>query len=135
MFEPQIICFYCKWCTYSGADLAGTSRMKYVPNGVVIKTMCSSRVDPQYILQAFKRGAEGVLIGGCHHGDCHYSTGNQQTYKRVVMLKNLLASFGIDPQRLRLEWISASEGQKLVDVMNSFTEELREMGPVTDKKG
>ncbi len=133
MFEPQIICFYCKWCTYAGADLAGTSRMKYVPNGIVIKAMCSSRIDPQYIFLAFKNGADGVLIGGCHHGDCHYLTGNQQTFKRVEMLKNLLSSFGIDPRRLRLEWISASEGQKLVDVINSFTREIKEIGPIKGK--
>lgn len=129
MFEPKMICFYCKWCTYTGADLAGTSRMKYVPNGVVLKSMCSSRIDPQYILEAFKKGADGVLIGGCHYGDCHYVTGNQLTHNRVAMLQKMLPDFGIDPQRLRIEWISAAEGAKLVKVINTFTEDLRAMGP------
>jgi len=129
MFEPKIVCLYCKWCTYSGADLAGTSRMKYVPNGVVIKSMCSSRIDPQHVLKAFKGGADGVLIGGCHHGDCHYVTGNQMTQKRITMLKKVLPEFGIEPERLRLEWISAAEGGKLVKVMNEFTEDVRKMGP------
>ncbi len=129
MYEPKIICFYCKWCTYTGADLAGTSRMKYVPNGVVIKAMCSSRVDPQHILDAFSKGADGVLIGGCHPGDCHYVTGNQLTYKRIEMLKRILPEFGVDPKRLRLEWISAAEGRKLVNVMNEFTDDLKELGP------
>ena len=129
MYEPRIICFYCKWCTYTGADLAGTSRMKYVPNGVVIKAMCSSRIDPQHILECFRKGADGVLIGGCHPGDCHYVTGNHLTYKRIEMLKRVMPDFGVDPRRLRLEWISAAEGRKLVNVMNEFTEELRELGP------
>lgn len=129
MFEPKMICFYCKWCTYTGADLAGTSRMKYVPNGVVLKSMCSSRIDPQHILEAFKKGADGVLIGGCHYGDCHYVTGNQLTHNRVAMLQKILPDFGIDPQRLRIEWISAAEGAKLVKVINTFTEDLRAMGP------
>jgi len=129
MYEPKIICFYCKWCTYTGADLAGTSRMKYVPNGEVIKAMCSSRVDPQHILDAFSKGADGVLIGGCHPGDCHYVTGNQLTYKRIEMLKRILPEFGVDPKRLRLEWISAAEGRKLVNVMNEFTDDLKELGP------
>ena len=129
MYEPRIICFYCKWCTYTGADLAGTSRMKYLPSGVVIKAMCSSRIDPQHILEAFNKGADGVLIGGCHHGDCHYVTGNQQTFKRVEMLKRILPQFGVDPKRLRLEWISASEGRKLVNVINEFTEDLQKLGP------
>ena len=130
MFEPRIICFYCKWCTYTGADLAGTSRMKYVPNGVVIKSMCSSRIDPQHVLMAFKEGADGVLIGGCHPGDCHYVTGNQLTKNRVTMLKRILPDFGVDEKRLRLEWISAAEGGKLVKVMNEFTDEIRNMGPI-----
>ncbi|MCD6101447.1 MAG: hydrogenase iron-sulfur subunit, partial [Candidatus Cloacimonetes bacterium] len=111
-FEPKIVCFLCKWCTYAGADLAGTSRMKYPPNGVVIKTLCSSRVDPQYILLAFKNGADGVFIGGCHPGDCHYQTGNYKTQRRVILLKKYLDQMGINPNRLRLEWISASEGRK-----------------------
>lgn len=129
MFEPKMICFYCKWCTYTGADLAGTSRMKYLPNGVVLKSMCSSRIDPQYIFEAFQKGADGVLIGGCHYGDCHYVTGNQLTHNRVAMLQKILPDFGIDPHRLRIEWISAAEGAKLVKVINTFTEDLRAMGP------
>jgi F420-non-reducing hydrogenase iron-sulfur subunit len=129
MFEPKIICFYCKWCTYTGADLAGTSRMKYLPNGVVIKTMCSSRIDPQHVLDAFAKGADGVLIGGCHYGDCHYVSGNHQTYRRVEILRKMLPGFGIDPARFRLEWISAAEGGKLVHVINGFTEQMRALGP------
>ena len=129
-FEPNIVCFYCKWCTYAGADLAGTSRMKYPPNGVSLRLMCSSRLDPQHLLWAFKEGADGVLVGGCHIGDCHYQNGNHQTYKRINLFKKILPDFGIDPKRLRLEWISASEGKKLVNVMTEFTKEIKDLGPI-----
>ena len=130
MFEPKIICFLCKWCTYAGADLAGTSRNEYSPNGVNMRVMCSSRVDPQHILYAFKQGADGVFIGGCHPGDCHYVEGNYKTLRRTILFKQMLEDLGIDKNRLRLEWISAAEGNKFVQVMNEFTRTIRELGPL-----
>jgi F420-non-reducing hydrogenase iron-sulfur subunit len=129
-FEPKIITFACNWCTSAGADLAGTSRLEYLPNSIIIRVMCSSRVDPQHILWAFKRGADGVLVGGCHPGDCHYLDGNYKTLRRVKMLKKLIEDFGIEPERLRLEWVSAAEGTKFVTVMNEFTEQIRKLGPL-----
>ena len=128
MFEPKIVGFLCKWCTSQAADLAGTSRTGYLPNITPIKVMCSSRVDPDHVILAFKNGADGVLIGGCHPGDCHYRTGNYQTLKRVTLLKAMLKEMGIDERRLRLEWISASEGRKYAEVVNEFTEEIRALG-------
>ena len=130
MHEPRIVCFLCTWCTSAGADLAGTSRLQYTPNGVNIRFMCSSRVDPEHVLWAFREGADGVLIGGCHPGDCHYQDGNYRTQARVALLYRLLDDFGIDRARLRLEWISAAEGTKFARVMNEFTEELRSLGPI-----
>jgi F420-non-reducing hydrogenase iron-sulfur subunit len=130
MFEPKIMCFLCKWCTYAGADLAGTSRMQYAPNTVNMRVMCSSRVDPQHVLYAFKQGADGVFIGGCHPGDCHYVEGNYKTLRRITLFKPMLESLGIDQKRLRLEWISAAEGQKFVKVMNEFTDQIRTLGPL-----
>ncbi len=133
-FEPEITCFLCKWCASAGADLAGTSRMEYLPNAVPIRVMCSSRVDPEHILWAFKKGADGVLIGGCHPGDCHYENGNYKTHRRVSLLKKVLHDFGINPARLRLEWVSASEGKKFVRVMNEFIGEIKTLGPLTNGK-
>lgn len=130
MFEPKIMCFLCKWCTYAGADLAGTSRMEYAPNSINLRVMCSSRIDPQHILYAFKQGADGVFIGGCHPGDCHYVEGNYKTLRRVILFKQMLEDLGIHKDRLRLEWISAAEGHKFVSVMNEFTEEIRALGPL-----
>ncbi|MDZ7339545.1 MAG: hydrogenase iron-sulfur subunit [candidate division KSB1 bacterium] len=130
MFEPKIICFLCKWCTYAGADLAGTSRMKYKPNGVNIRFLCSSRVDPQHVLWAFKSGADGVLLGGCHPGDCHYQEGNYKTLRRVTLMKKMLQQLGIEDGRLRLEWISAAEGRKFAETMDEFTEQIRALGPL-----
>jgi F420-non-reducing hydrogenase iron-sulfur subunit len=129
-FEPRIVAFFCNWCTYLAADLAGTSRLKYAPNARVIKVMCSGRVDPQFVLAAFAEGADGVLIGGCHPGDCHYQEGNYKALRRFVLLKRLLAQFGIDERRLRLEWISASEGDRVRTVMNQMAEQIRELGPL-----
>ncbi len=131
MFEPKIVCFFCKWCTYAGADLAGTSRVQYPPNGVVVRVNCSGRVDPQHILWAFREGADGVLLGGCHPGDCHYQDGNYNTMRRLSLLKPMLSTLGIDPDRVRLEWISAAEGGKLVLVMNEFVDDVRDLGPMT----
>lgn len=130
MFEPKVICFICKWCTSAGADLAGTSRLQYTSNGVNIRFMCSSRVDPEHIIWAFRQGADGVLVGGCHPGDCHYQDGNYRTQARISLLKRLLDGFGIDRRRLRLEWISAAEGTKFANVMDGFSEELRSLGPI-----
>ncbi|MBZ5545951.1 MAG: hydrogenase iron-sulfur subunit [Acidobacteriia bacterium] len=129
-FNPTIVGFFCNWCTYLAADLAGTSRMKYAPNVRVVRTMCSGRVDPQLVLWAFRNGADGVLIGGCHPGDCHYQEGNYKALRRTRLLRKMLPQFGIEPERLRLEWISASEGERLRDVMNEFTEQIRRLGPL-----
>ena len=129
-FNPRIVGFFCNWCTYLAADLAGTSRMKYAPNVRVVRTMCSGRVDPQMVLWAFRHGADGVLIGGCHPGDCHYQEGNYKALRRSKLLRKMLPQFGIEPERLRLEWISASEGERLRDVMNEFTEQIRRLGPL-----
>jgi F420-non-reducing hydrogenase iron-sulfur subunit len=129
-FEPKIIGFICKWCTSAGADLAGTSRMKYPPNMIPITIFCSSRVDPQYILWAFKNGADGVFLGGCHPNDCHYQDGNYKTMKRIPILKSLLKDLGIEPERLRLEWISASEADKFRKTITEFTEMIKKLGPL-----
>jgi F420-non-reducing hydrogenase iron-sulfur subunit len=130
MFEPQIMCFLCKWCTSSAADMAGTSRLHYAPNSINMRVMCSSRVDPQHILYAFKEGADGVFLGGCHPGDCHYVEGNYKTLRRITLFKIILKDLGIDPKRLRLEWISAAEGKKYAETMNEFTEQIRALGPL-----
>ena len=128
-FEPKIIAFLCNWCSYTGADLAGTSRMDIPHNVEVIRVMCSSRVDPVMVLKALMDGADGVLIGGCHPGDCHYIRGNYYTRRRVAMLRNVFRVLGLEEQRIRLEWISASEGSKFSSVTNEFVEKIRSMGP------
>jgi F420-non-reducing hydrogenase iron-sulfur subunit len=130
MFEPQIMCFLCKWCTSSAADAAGTSRLHHTPNNINMRVMCSSRVDPQHILYAFKEGADGVFLGGCHPGDCHYVEGNYKTLRRIALFKVMLQDLGIDPKRLRLEWISAAEGKKYAVTMDEFTEQIRALGPL-----
>jgi F420-non-reducing hydrogenase iron-sulfur subunit len=129
-FEPKIVAFLCNWCSYAGADLAGVSRFKYPPNVVPIKVMCSGRVDAEFIIDAFRKGADGVLIGGCHPGDCHYVEGNYKARRRVEMMKRLLEEMGINPKRLRIEWISATEGKKFASVVEEFVEEIRRLGPV-----
>ena len=129
-WQPRIVAFFCNWCTYTAADLAGVSRMKYAPNIRIIRLMCSGRLDPQFVLAAFARGADGVLIGGCHPGDCHYVEGNYKTLRRVTLLKRMLADLGIEEDRCRLEWISASEGDKVKWVVNDMTEKLRALGPL-----
>jgi F420-non-reducing hydrogenase iron-sulfur subunit len=129
-FEPKIIGFLCNWCSYTGADLAGVSRIKSAPNVRVIRTMCSGRVDPSFILKAFQLGADGVVVMGCHLGDCHYQEGNYKTIRRIPFLKRLIEGFGIDPRRLRLEWVSASEGDRFAKVVNEMTEEIRKLGPL-----
>ena len=128
-FKPKIVVFACNWCSYAALDLAGTSRMKYPPNFRVIKVMCSGRVDPQFILEAFKKGADGVLIAGCHPGDCHYIEGNIKTLRRITLLKKVLETLGIEKERLRLEWISASEASKFVKVAEEMVEQIKALGP------
>ncbi len=128
-FEPKIIGFTCNWCTYAAADLAGTSRMKYPANIRLIRLMCSSRVDPLFVLKTLLRGADGVFIGGCHPGECHYITGNLYARRRYSMTKKLLETAGIDPRRVRMEWISAAEGLKFAATMKEFIEEIKELGP------
>ena len=127
-FEPKIVAFFCNWCTYLAADLAGTSRVKYAPNIRVIRTMCSGRVDPQFVLDAFARGADGVLIGGCHPGDCHYQEGNYKAEKRAEAIKLMLPDFGIEEERFRLEWVSAAEGARFAQVVKEFTEQVKQLG-------
>jgi len=128
-FEPNIIGFLCNWCSYAGADLAGTSRIKYPPNIKSIRVMCSGRVDTVFVLEALKKGADGVLIAGCHPGDCHYQSGNYKTNRRMKLLKKLLDEMGIESARVRFEYISASEGQKFASVVTEFVDELKRLGP------
>jgi F420-non-reducing hydrogenase iron-sulfur subunit len=127
-FEPTIVAFFCNWCTYLAADLAGTSRIKYAPNARVIRVMCSGRVDPQFVLDAFARGADGVLIGGCHPGDCHYREGNYKALRRFLLLRRLVKQMGIEEERLRLEWISAAEGDRVRTVINEMVNQLKQLG-------
>ena len=129
-WEPKIVAFFCNWCTYLAADLAGTSRMKYAPNARVIRVMCSGRVDPQFVMEAFANGADGVLVGGCHFGDCHYQSGNHKALRRFRLLQRVMAGMGIEDDRLRLEWISAAEADKLRDVMNDMVARLNALGPL-----
>jgi F420-non-reducing hydrogenase iron-sulfur subunit len=128
-FEPKIIGFFCNWCSYRGADLAGTSRTKYLPNVRLIRVMCSGGVDEKLILRAFTAGADGVLVCGCHPGDCHYRKGNLNARRRITGLRPFLDAVGIGKDRLRLEWISASEGSKVVETVSSFTQTIKELGP------
>ncbi len=129
-YEPRIVAFFCNWCTYTASDLAGTARMRYAPNLRVIRMMCSGRLDPQFVVTALRQGADGVLIGGCHPGDCHYQEGNYKCLRRYVLLKQMLRQMGIEPQRVRLEWISASEGDRVRDVCNEMVAELSKLGPL-----
>ena len=130
LWEPKIVGFLCNWCSYTGADLAGVSRMSWPANVRIVRVMCTGRVDPTFILKAFENGADGVLIAGCHPGDCHYVEGNYKALRRTHLLKRLLADFGIDPRRLRLEWISASEGDRWAALAREMTETVRELGPL-----
>jgi len=129
-FEPRIIGFLCNWCSYAGADLAGVSRFQYPTNLRVIRVMCSGRVHPAHIMEAFKNGADGVLIAGCHPpNDCHYISGNLKAQRRVALLKLVLKQLGLDENRLRLEWVSAAEGDKFAKLIQDFTDKLTDMGP------
>lgn len=128
-FEPLIVGFLCNWCSYAGADLAGTSRIQYPSNIRIIRVMCSGRVDPTFILAALARGADGVLVSGCHPGECHYQTGNYRARRRLAITKKFLEYMGIEPQRIQASWISASEGAKFAEVVSEVTREVREIGP------
>lgn len=130
VFEPKILAFLCNWCSYAGADLAGVSRFQYPPNVLPIRVMCSSRVSPEHIFQAFDQGADGVFVAGCHPGDCHYLNGNYKTLRKVKLTKKMLEQIGINPKRLRLEWISSAEGTKFAEVVREMTEELKKLGPI-----
>jgi len=134
-FEPRIVAFFCNWCTYAAADLAGISRMKYAPNAKVVRVMCSGRVDPDFVLEAFRSGADGVLIGGCHPGDCHYKEGNFKAMRRFLLLREVLEDFGIEPERFRLEWISASEADKVRTAVDRMVGDVRKLGPLRWKVG
>ena len=134
-YEPRIVGFLCNWCSYTGADLAGTSRIQYPANVRIIRVMCSARVDPTFVVHALAEGADGVLICGCHPGDCHYSEGNYKTMRRYPLLKRLLAAYGIEQERVRLEWVSASEGQRFADIVADMTERLRALGPCRVRSG
>lgn len=134
-FQPKIIAFLCNWCAYTAADLAGTSRMKYPSSVRIVRLMCSGSVDPVYIIKALVDGADGVLIAGCHPGDCHYQEGNYKTRRRVAMLKSILDETGFDPDRLWLRWISASEGGLFADTIQEMTEVFRAKGPTPTRTG
>jgi F420-non-reducing hydrogenase iron-sulfur subunit len=130
-FEPKIVVFACNWCTYAAVDLAGTSRIQYPHNVRVIRVMCSGRVDPQFVLEAFNRGADGVIVAGCHPpADCHYSEGNFKAFRRFTLFRRLLDSLGIERERFRLEWISASEAGKWVQIVNEMVNDLKKLGPL-----
>jgi F420-non-reducing hydrogenase iron-sulfur subunit len=128
-FEPKIMLFCCNWCSYAGADLAGTSRIQYAPNVRMIRVMCSGRVEPRFVFEALSAGADGVLVLGCHPGECHYLQGNYRTAARMALLKNVLNQFGVEEGRVRLGWVSASEGINFAGIVNRMTEEVRALGP------
>ena len=128
-WEPRILGFLCKWCSYAGADLAGTSRKKYPPNVGIIKVPCSGRVDPLFITKALQMGFDGVLVSGCHPGDCHYQSGNYRARRRLAITKKVLEYMGVEPPRIQASWVSASEGAKFAEVVNEVTREVREVGP------
>jgi F420-non-reducing hydrogenase iron-sulfur subunit len=133
-FEPKIVAFLCNWCSYRGADLAGTSRIKCAANVRAIRVMCSGRVEPAFVLRAFELGADGVLVLGCHPGDCHYSEGNYKALRRMDLLKRTLIQLGIEDDRFRLDWVSASEGDRFSHIVNEITEKVRALGPFKAKE-
>jgi len=129
-WEPQIIVFACNWCSYAGADTAGVSRIQHQPNFRMIRVMCSGRIQPAFVLRAFEKGADGVLVSGCHFGDCHYIFGNERAAEQFEKTKNMVKLLGIEEGRLRLEWISAAEGARFAQVINEFTDQVRDLGPI-----
>ena len=134
-FQPRIVAFACNWCSYAGADLAGVSRIQYPPTTRVIRVMCSGRVSPMFVLEALRSGADGVLVTGCHLGDCHYISGNEKAAKNMEMAHSLIRLLGIEPQRLRLEWISAAEGARFAELITEFTDQIRGLGANPLPKG
>ncbi len=132
-FEPTIVAFFCNWCTYTAADLAGTSRLSYPHNIRIIRVMCTGMVDPQYIIKAFLEGADGVLVSGCNPGDCHYINGNYKARRRIKLLKEILPQFGFENERLRLTWIGASDGVRLAEIIGTFVTQIKALGPSQTK--
>ena len=130
-FNPRIIAFVCNWCSYAGADKAGGEKLDYSPDVKLIRVMCSGRVDPQFVLSAFRQGADGVMILGCHPGDCHYRNGNMKAMKRMMLMEMLLEQFGIDKERLRLDWVAAGESERFQRISNEMADRIREMGPLS----
>jgi len=130
-FEPKIVAFLCKWCSSAGSDLAGVSRMEYPPNVIPIQVMCSGSVSPLYIFSAFMKGADGILVSGCHPGDCHYIKGNFYARRRIALVKELLEFIGLDPERFQMSWVSAAEGVKYTQIIKDFVSVLKPMGPQT----
>ncbi|MBL7224244.1 MAG: hydrogenase iron-sulfur subunit [Candidatus Brocadiae bacterium] len=128
-FEPRLVAFVCNWCTYAGADLAGTSRLKYASNVRVFRVPCSGRIDPLFLVKAFERGADGILVSGCHPGDCHYAEGNYYARRRFAIFRELMQFLGIEQERLQFSWISAAEGAKWADTINNLTAQIRALGP------
>jgi coenzyme F420-reducing hydrogenase delta subunit len=134
-FEPRIQAFVCNWCTYTGADLAGTSRIQMAPNVRIIRLPCTGRIDTAFIIKAFERGADGVIVSGCHPGDCHYTAGNYHARRRFAVFREIMDFMGIDPRRVTFSWVSASEGQKWSEVVNETTARIRELGPFDAYRG
>lgn len=134
-FEPKILGILCNWCSYTGADLAGISRIKYPANIKIVRVMCTGRLDPTFVLKAFKEGADGVLVSGCHPGDCHYVDGNVKAMRRYPLIKDLLKQMGIEEERFRLVWVSASEGEKFAKIVEEMVAELKELGPIKEEGG
>ena len=134
-FEPKIVGILCNWCSYAGADLAGTSRLKYPANIHIVRVMCSGRVDPTFVLKAFELGADGVLVSGCRPGDCHYVDGNYKTMRRTPLLENLLKQMGVEPARFRQVWVSASQGEIFARIVEEMVKDLKEIGPYLRQGG
>ena len=132
-FEPRIIAFMCNWCTYAGADNAGVARLESPANILPIRVMCSGRISPEAVMRAFRAGADGVLVMGCHIGDCHYAAGNHRTVKRMPLLRNLLSYVGVNPERMELVWVSAAEAPRFVQVTKAFTQKIKELGPLSQE--
>jgi len=130
-WEPKIVAFLCNWCSYAGADLAGVSRLQYPPNVRIIRVPCSGRVNPLFILSALRNGADGVLVSGCHPGDCHYTSGNYAARRKFALLKRLLEYVGIEEGRVRFSWVSASEGPQFAELIRKVTDDVRALGPAT----
>ena len=133
-FKPRIIAFLCNWCSYAGADKAGGQKLQYSANIKIIRVMCSGRVDPRFVLESFRNGADGVMVLGCHPGDCHYRNGNHKTMKRMNILQRMLPQFGIEKERLKLDWVAAGESEKFREVVNAMSDTVTALGPLNSKK-